>query len=449
MKSRIVVIFFGAVALLITLNRGIWRQEKVICWDATGYYMYLPAFIIHQDLGQLSFYEHIDSLYQPSGGVMQYGIHSHRLTGRRSTRYPVGVALFELPGFLAADYFTSHYGHYPRDGYSAPYQLAVAISTIIWSLLGLLLLRQFLLRFYPEEVVWKVLLLITAGTNLYYYTAFLQGLSHAYSFFLFAAVLYLTESWYRQGKLKYVLLLGLAMGFVVITRPSNTVIAIIPLLWPQDEHTSKVAFLKRQPSGIFTALLLFVSVLFIQMAYWKYATGQWVYYSYTDEGFDFLHPKIWKGLFSYRKGWFVYTPLALLLCIGLWPLYLRSKALFVPVATFIVLNIYIVFSWKIWHYGGCFSCRPMVESLAVLALPACALVQNVSLARNTLVRIAATAIAGFLIVLNVFQTYQYSRGVIHFDRMTRDYYWRVFGKLKVSEADRQLLRPASEDEPDN
>lgn len=449
MKSRIIVLSFGIIALLITLNRGLWQQGKVISWDGTGYYMYLPALFIHQDLGQMSFYAHIDSVYQPSGEAVQYGIHSHAATGRRSTRYPVGVALFELPLFLTADIFVSQSGSYPRDGYSAPYQLAVALSTIIWVVFGLLLLRRFLLRFYPESVVWKVLLLVAAGTNLYYSTAFVQGWSHPYSFFLYAVVLYLTERWYRQGSLKYALLLGLVLGFVVITRPSNLVILLIPLLWPSPAGVGKLAFLRRQAGGILAALPLFVGVLFIQLAYWKYVTGQWVYYSYTDEGFDFLHPKIWKGLFSYRKGWFVYTPMAFLFCVGLVPLYRHHKALFIPVAAFLAVNIYVVFSWKIWHYGGGFTSRPMVESLAVLALPACALVERVSLVRNSFVRIAAAAIAGFLMVLNIFQTFQHSRKIIHFDRMTRAYYWRVFGKLNVTEADRQLLRPVSEDEPDN
>lgn len=449
MRSKIIVLSFGIIALLITLNRGLWQHGKVISWDGTGYYMYLPALFIHQDLGQLSFYAHIDSVYQPSGDAAQYGIHNHAATGRRSIRYPMGVALFELPLFVAADYFTSHFSSYPRDGYSAPYQLAVALSTIIWAVVGLLLLRRFLLRFYPEGVVWKVLLLVAAGTNLYYYTAFLQGWSHAYSFFLFAAVLYLTERWYRQGSLKYVLLLGWALGMVVITRPSNLVILLIPLLWPSQKGAGRFAFFKKQAGSLFGALLLFVGVLFLQMAYWRYATGHWVYYSYTNEGFDFLNPKICKGLFSYRKGWFVYTPLAFLFCMGLLPLYLRNKALFVPFAAFLVANIYIVFSWKIWHYGGCFSSRPMVESMAVLSLPACALVQKVSLVRKRFVRLAAITIAGFLIMLNLFQTFQYARKIIHFDRMTRAYYWRVFGKLNVTEADRQLLRPASEDEPDD
>ncbi len=449
MKSKIVVLLLGIVALFITLNRGIWQEQRVISWDGTGYYMYLPAAIIHHDLGHLSFYAHIDSVYHPSGDVLQYTIQSHEATGRRSTHYPMGVALLELPGFLVADYFTRHYGQYPRDGYSAPYQLAVALGTIGWVIIGLFLLRRFLLRFYPESVVWKVLLLAFAGTNLYYYTAFFPSWSHPYSFFLFAVVLYVTESWYREGKLKWVLLLGLTMGLVVITRPSNIVIALIPLLWPQERHNGRVAFLKSQLWGLFAAFLLFVGVLFLQMTYWKYVTGQWVYYSYKEEGFDFLHPRLVKGLFSYRKGWAVYTPLAFLFCVGLWPLYRRSKALFAPFAAFLAVNIYVIFSWKAWHYGGCFSCRPMVESVAVLALPACALVQRISLARKAIVRAAATVIIGFLVVLNLFQTYQYSLGVIHYDRMTRKYYWRVFGKLKVTEADRQLLRPASEDEPDN
>ena len=36
-------------------------------------------------------------------------------------------------------------------------------------------------------------------------------------------------------------------------------------------------------------------------------------------------------------------------------------------------------------------------------------------------------------------SYQFTKNIIHYDRMTAAYYWRVFGKTTVSEEDLQYL----------
>jgi hypothetical protein len=49
-------------------------------------------------------------------------------------------------------------------------------------------------------------------------------------------------------------------------------------------------------------------------------------------------------------------------------------------------------------------------------------------------------VAGFTLLLNLFQTWQYSfRWIIHPDRMTAKYYFRVFGKTQLSPEDLKLL----------
>ena len=58
--------------------------------------------------------------------------------------------------------------------------------------------------------------------------------------------------------------------------------------------------------------LMVVLVWVPQMIYWNEMTGHWLYFSYgSDERFFFGDPAIIKGLFSYRKGLFIYTPLLL------------------------------------------------------------------------------------------------------------------------------------------
>jgi hypothetical protein len=411
--------------------------------------MYLPAFLIAHDPGQLGFYARIDSLYQPSGeGVKQYAIRSHAETGRRSIKYPMGVALFQLPLFLVAHAYALATDYSP-DGYSAPYQLAVAFSTILWVALGLFLLRRFLLSYYSDQIAWIALGVIAFGTNLYHYTAFYPGWSHPYSFFLFCWILYLTGKWYNTGKSYFLLSLGLALGLSVITRPTNILFGVFPVLYGITSVANikhRLVYFLQNGKSVIAAAIIFGLVVMLQLSYWKYVTGHWIFDAYENQVFDFAHPAIYKGLFSYRKGWLVYTPIALFMLLGFFTLFNSKKPLFIAPLVYIIGQIYIVFSWKLWHYEGCFTCRPMVDALPVLAIPTCALIEWISKAGNAL-RLSGIVLAIALTGLNLFQTYQHALGVIHFDRTTRAYYWRVFGKLEATDEDRKLLRPASEDEP--
>ena len=61
------------------------------------------------------------------------------------------------------------------------------------------------------------------------------------------------------------------------------------------------------------------------------------------------------------------------------------------------------------------------------------------------IRILVFLIAGLLLLLNLFQTWQWANGIIDRTRMTKEYYFATFGKTSCSDADRKLLlvdRPA-------
>ena len=45
------------------------------------------------------------------------------------------------------------------------------------------------------------------------------------------------------------------------------------------------------------------------MLYWKHIMGTFFFYSYDQEGFFFGNSHVLDGLLSYRKGWFIYTPI--------------------------------------------------------------------------------------------------------------------------------------------
>jgi hypothetical protein len=177
----------------------------------------------------------------------------------------------------------------------------------------------------------------------------------------------------------------------------------------------------------------------IQLGYWKYASGNWIHFSYEDEGFNFAAPQIWKGLFSYRKGWFVYTPLALIAIAGIIPIFRKYRAMSLGIVIFLAMNIYVVFSWYQWYYGGGFGSRPMIETYAVLAFPLAGLLEWVLRRRQKAARIFSAIILMLVLVLNIFQTYQYSLGVIPWDHTNKEYYWEVFLQLETTEEEWRLL----------
>lgn len=446
MKSRLIILLFTVVSFFIICNTSKDWQWWVFKWDKSGYHLYLPALFIYNDIAKLEFYKYIDENYKPTGDLKEYELNP-LANGNKANKYSVGVAVHELPFFVAAHYINTYIIHYPVDGYSIPYQWGAVISNLFWVVLGLVILRKFLLRHFNDTVTAITLLAIACGTNLYHYAVFTHGMAHVYLFFDFALVMYATDRLYSTGNKKYFYLLGLALGLVAITRISDLVVILIPVLWGLNNTPAlkqRFNFLKDNTLHIIGAGFVFMSVLMIQLAYWKYVTNEWIYDGYLDEGFAWTDPAIRKGLFSFRKGWFIYTPLAVFMTWGIYSMRRRFSRQLPAILIFMLVNIYVIFSWWNWWYGGGFSARALVESYAVLSLPFAAFTEQLILSGKRLLLIASGGLLSLLIALNMFQSYQAYKNVIHWDGMTRAYYFRVIFKTKETEEDRQYLMTEGE-----
>ncbi len=434
MKYRLVPIFFAFVAIFILSNRSTWREYSVIGWDASGYYSYLPSVFLYHDLGQLG---KTDSVrYHYACDFLGYGLYSYQNTGRRVNKYPLGVAVMEMPFFLVTNYLICPATRYPVDGFSIPYQLGVALSTVFWACFGLYFLGMLLRRYYSDTDVMITLLILAFGTNLYFCTAFTTGWSHPFSFFLLACLMYCTDTW-KKGSLNSLPVIGFLLGMLIITRPTNMVGLLIPLFWPSQNKIGTTRSANSKALAALFCVLLFLDVCFLQMSYWRYTTGQWICYSYRDEGFDFMHPHIFEALCGYSKGWFVYTPAALIIICSIPLLWQQSKQLALLCCLLLPVYVYVVYSWWMWYYPGAFSSRPMVDILPVLSLPLAALVSVVR-KKKMVLKGTVYSVFAVLIILNLFQTYQYSIGVIR-ENTNKEYYWRVFGRIKATDDDRKLL----------
>ncbi|MBL7718857.1 MAG: hypothetical protein JNL72_08480 [Flavipsychrobacter sp.] len=440
MLSRLCCLLFAIISILVVSNKRLYNRP-VFESDKAGYYIYLPAIFIYDDIAKLDFYNSISQKYDLAGEG-NYKL-AELQNGNRITKYPIGTAIFNLPFFLITHIFCTVTDLYPADGYSIPYRIALIGSTIIWSLIGLFILRRILRNNFNDRVTAIVLLSISFGTNLYYYVAFEPGMSHPYSFFLFALILYLADQWSNSATAGNAWLLGLSLGLCTVVRPVNIIIILIPLLWKIGTYHAfkeRLTLFTKRPV-FFPLVIFFVMPILLQMLYWKNSTGHFVYYSYGYENFDWGYPKVWKGLFSYRKGWFVYTPIAFVAFIGI---FFCQRRIVFNLLLFFVAAFYVFFSWENWYYGGSYGCRPLIETLPLLAIPLGCLTVYVSIHTTKIIRTVYFVLIALLIALNAFQSYQYAGNVIHWDRMTKKYYWRVFLKLHGNEQDRKLLLPDEE-----
>ncbi len=436
MSTKIVIALFAIVSFTLGWN-NLDTHKNVFISDAAGYYAYNPALFIYQDLEKFSF------LSQPDSSEKWM---FHELpNGNRLNKYTAGVAFVTSPTFLVAHGIARISNHFPADGYSFPYQIAVIIASIGATVFGLNQLRKFLSDFFKTTTVTITILCIAFGTNLFYYTAYEPGMGHAYSFALLSACLYLTNKWYHQQQPRYFYLLALVCALIVLVRPVDAIFLIVPIAWGVYSWNSfevRIRFLTQVIREFPLVLIVFALPFLIQMLYWYYVSGQWLVYSYRNEYFNFQNSRVLDGLFSFRKGWFVYTPLAFLASIGFYFFWRQYRRLTPVLLLVMCLSIYITFSWWMWWYGGSFGCRPLVGYFSIMSLPLAALVEQVIGGRSRVFRMTAASVAVFLIALNFFQQFQYSRNIIHWDRMTASYYFKVWGKTQINyEAYERFLIP--------
>ncbi len=342
MKSKLVIFLFTILTIYVVFDQQVYK--RILSWDKTGYYVYLPATFIYHDLGKVSFYDEFDSVYH-SSSYTWYGLTLFENTQRRLNKYPIGVACMELPCFLIAYAYVSITNQPIFYGFNEIFQLSVFFASASWMIIGLYFIRKLLLQYFTDLVVAISLILVLFGTNLYCYCTYEVGMSHSFSWAMFSIFFYSVDAWYKKHLRKDLLLIGISFGFIAIIRPSNIILFLIPLLWMitnKNEFHNRIKLLKKHRINIILSAVCSFMIVFIQLSYWKYTTGRWFIDSYKGEYFDFLHPHIIEGLFSYDKGWFIYTPMSAFFVLGLYYLWKKKRGAFYPLVLYFILQIYVV-----------------------------------------------------------------------------------------------------------
>ena len=432
--SKWTIVFLVIICGWYGKNLDTWGKNTIIQNDVISYYAYLPATFIFHDLS----FDFINDLPEDFEGTIWVQTAPN---GKSILRMTMGMSILWIPFFLLA-HLVAHLLGVSTLGYSWPYSLSIFVAALFYMAVGLYYLRKILLRYFSDVVAAITLALVILATNLMYYVITEPGMTHVYNFSLITAFVWFSVKWIEKPTVKYTLVLGFLAGLITLIRPVNVLVLVFPAFigiasWRDFKDRLTVHWKKIVLAG-FIAFLVFVP----QMVYWKLQTGQFVFNSYMDQGkFFFLKPHILNGLFSYRKGWLVYTPVMALAFVGL--IWMKRKAgeLLIPVILFTLVNIYVVFSWWCWWYGGSFGSRPMIDMYGIMALPLAVFIEKLWERKNWVKDIMITVLIA-LILLSQFQMSQYRTSLLHWDSMTKEAYWGIFGKKQWPEGyDRMIKAP--------
>ncbi|MCB9044883.1 MAG: hypothetical protein H6550_01965 [Chitinophagales bacterium] len=437
MKKHVSIIACAFVCIMLLQHRYTHIPKagnetlKLTTWDAFGYYMYLPSVVIYDDYKELNWLPQKEEQYHlTGGGLYQAG---KAKNGNYVYKYLGGVALLESPFFVVAHRLAPYLG-YSQDGFSAPYQYAIAIAALFYAFLGIFVLRRVLKEYFDDGIVAITILLLCLATNFIQYVAVDAAMSHVYIFPLYSLVLYTTMRWHQRPSAFIAAATGYIIGLATICRPTEAVMLFIPLLWNtynKDIAKAKWRMVKANRPHVVAAIVGGVAGILPQLIYWHSASGQWIYD--VGSAWDFLTPHL-QVLVGWEKGWLIYTPVTIFFIAGLF--YLKKYPLRNSVLWFCILNIYIIIAWRDWHYGGSYSTRALVQSYPVFAFALAAFVQHI---RTSSWRWLFYIAGCYLIGLNLFQLEQYAKTIIHYRDMNRLYYGAVYLDTDPTPLDMSLL----------
>ena len=243
-------------------------------------------------------------------------------------------------------------------------------------------------------------------------------MSHVYSFFLFSLFLYILKIYRESKSMRLFILLSIIFSLVVLIRPTNIILGLLFFALDAAGFTEMQCRLKKllEPAHILSFAAILSIVFLPQLVYWKYLSGNWLHFSYRDEGFtNLLHPEAAGVLFSPLNGLLAYTPMALIMLLGIAGMIVRKRANGRLIALVFIMVTMICASWKMWYFGCSFGQRSYIEYYAILAVPMGYFITWIFNMR----RLIASTILLFVVFLFVYFNLRYT---ISFYRFERCYY---------------------------
>lgn len=409
---------------LFTLNNFQDKTPTTLNADGIGYYEYLPSAFIRHDLIRkdipLNKTHHAYKNLPENIGYVE-------IDGRMVNKYPIGTAVLESPFFFLTKFFSSDQEK-ALTGYEPAFQRSMQIAAIFYLFWGLVFIKLLLRQFNINS--WMIALgqiLLLLATPVIFYASADAGFSHVYSFFAIAAFAYFAKRFFTIPETRTFLWACVFLGLILLIRQINVlVIFSLPFLagsWPV--FLAGMRAILGSKTRIISGIAIGFLLLTPQLIVWYLQTGHWIVYSYQGETFDFTQPHFFDILFSYKKGLFVYTPLFFIaIVLSCFWAFQRKWYLFLSYWFFFTIITYVLSSWWSWFYGCSFGMRAFIDFFPILILPLLTIPKNWSLLGKS----GLFTLCLLFIPVNLIQSNQYKRFILHWIDMDKQKYWQVFLK---------------------
>ncbi|MBI5614423.1 hypothetical protein HY947_05840 [Candidatus Gottesmanbacteria bacterium] len=307
--------------------------QKTVYGDGIYYFSWMRSIVVDHDINFTDEFAHF-KVTQPYIKVNVPG-----------NKYAIGFPLLLSPWFTLTHLLVR------GDGYGLIYQFVTGIVSVLYVIIGIILMHKTLTLYFPKLSSILSVLSLTLTTNLLFYGSIDPINSHSISFFLSALLISLLLSSKKTS-----LFSGLTVGLLASTRTQDAlfILLLIPFL------TKKSFF--RTSLGFF---LGFLPQIIAWLALYGSVTSP---YLSNGEGFSLTLSHLPLVLFSTNNGLFLWTPLALFGCIGLcFSSKFPKKFLWSAFAVF-CLEAILIGSWSTWWQGASFSGRMFVSTMPILTI---------------------------------------------------------------------------------
>ena len=302
------------------LPATLYGEGMIVRGDGLGFYAWLRSMLID---GDWSFDNEFDQ-----HNVFRDGLpppKERTKLGLRINVQSVGPACVWAPAVITTDLVLRQLwpGHppWPTDGYSLPYQLAVGLTSLAMSLLGLGLLYA-ICRLYASPG-WAALAasFLAAGTTIVYYESYEVSMAHGMGTTAMAGLI-----WYwlkTQGSLspRRWLLVGILIGLTALMRWQLAIFALLPageclLIGWRSLRSGSLDNLRRALTGLCLAGPAALIVFIPQMIAWHSVFGRWLALPH-HLAHRWLTPNFRQVLITRDRSLFYWTPITMIAFAGL------------------------------------------------------------------------------------------------------------------------------------
>jgi hypothetical protein len=328
------VLFLFSLALLNPWIRG----------DGVGYYAFARAPLIEHSLDFQRDYQDANASFRGArldeNGQPKPAFRT--ITGHLDNHFTVGPAILWAPFLLGA-----HAGvllaralgsQVAADGFSAPYRIAMAFGTALYSFLGLLLAIRIARKYVDER--WAILAAISVwwASSLPIYMYFNPSWSHAHSAFAVALFLWYWHETSEHRTTRQWCILAVIVGLMLNVYYANAMLLLVLAVEAVGQYAA--AFRDPAPDRPSAANLLknhlFFGAIVVIALVPTLVTRYIIYGSPFASGYIPLRNWAWSSpfflavLFSSNHGLFAWTPVVVLAVAGLFLFWCREPAVGTP-----------------------------------------------------------------------------------------------------------------------